>query len=79
MGLYNPASMLMQTIGKAVKASILSMARQGLFFIPLLFIASSSLNFIKVVQPISDVLTLIISLILTIFVLKEMKENKELI
>ncbi len=79
VGLYNPASMLMQTIGKAVKASILSMARQGLFFIPLLFIASSSLSFIKVVQPISDVLTLIISLILTIFVLKEMKENKELI
>ena len=58
---------------------IVNFARQGLFFIPLLFIASSSLNFIKVVQPISDVLTLIISLILTIFVLKEMKENKELI
>lgn len=73
IGLYSPANMMMQTIGKSIRASILSMARQGIFFIPLIFILSSSITGIQIVQPISDVLTLIISVVLTISVIKELK------
>lgn len=79
IGIYNPSNMLMQTIGKSVRASILSMGRQGLFFIPLIFIMSNSLLGIQIVQPISDVLTLLLSIVLTISVIKEInklqKEN----
>jgi putative MATE family efflux protein len=77
LGFIVLTTMLLQTIGKAFKASVLSLARQGLFFIPVLFILAPLYGMlgIKLVQPIADVLTFILSIPFALSVLKEMKTD----
>jgi Na+-driven multidrug efflux pump len=67
--------MMMQTIGKAFEASLLAIARQGLFMLPLLFLLTPlfGINGILVSQPIGDVCTFILSIPLAIRVFREMK------
>ena len=77
LGMFSPANMMSQTIGKSVRASLLAMSRQGLFFIPSLFILSSSLEGIKFVQPCSDICTLIFSIIVTITIIKELTRKEK--
>ena len=69
------SSMLLQTMGKSIRASILAIARQGLFFIPLVFVIGSSLEGIKYVQPCSDVLTMIVTIFVVISGLKELSKK----
>ncbi|MDR2596175.1 MAG: hypothetical protein LBC76_02520 [Treponema sp.] len=66
-------SFLLQTIGKALSASIIAFARQGLFFIPLLFTIVPILGVlgIQLCTPIADACTFILSLFLGIRVLKK--------
>jgi putative MATE family efflux protein len=70
-------SMMMQTTGKAFKASLLAVARQGLFMIPLLFLLSPffGINGILVCQPLSDLGTFIVAIPLSISVFREMKTD----
>ncbi|MHB9295444.1 MATE family efflux transporter [Pillotina sp. SPG140] len=70
-------NMLLQTIGKAVPASILAFARQGLFLIPLIFILTPFLNVlaIQLVTPLSDFLTFLMSIPLTVPVFQELSKN----
>lgn len=62
--LYTPANMLFQSIRKAWTASLLSLLRNGLTFIPILVVTTSvwALTGIQISQPIADVLTGLISL-----------------
>ena len=71
-------NMMLQTIGKAFKASLLAMARQGLFLLPVLFILTPRLGVlgIQMSQPISDVATFLLSIPLGLGVLKEMDSHK---
>lgn len=59
VGLFAVSSMLLQNIGKYLMASILSVSRQGIFFIPLLYILSClfSQYGIYLLQPFSDILS----------------------
>ena len=59
VGFCAVSSMLLQNIGKYLMASILSISRQGIFFIPLLYILSGLLSQygIYLLQPLSDVLS----------------------
>jgi Na+-driven multidrug efflux pump len=68
-------SMMMQTIGKAFEASLLAIARQGLFLLPLLFLLTPLLGFtgILVSQPAADAGTFVLSIPLSIRVFREMK------
>jgi putative MATE family efflux protein len=68
-------NMMMQTMGKAFKASLLAFARQGLFMLPLLFILTPffGLTGILASQPAADIATFILSIPLSISVFKEMK------
>jgi putative MATE family efflux protein len=68
-------SMMMQTTGKAFKASLLAIARQGLFMIPLLFLLTPlfGLDGILVSQPVSDLGTFILAIPLSISVFREMR------
>jgi putative MATE family efflux protein len=68
-------SMMMQTMGKAFEASLLAVARQGLFMLPLLFLLTPLLGFtgILVSQPAADLGTFILSIPLSIRVFREMK------
>ena len=54
------SNMMLQTIGRTVPATFLAMARQGIFFIPLVWFLSSALGLlgIQMTQMVSDLLTL---------------------
>ncbi len=70
-------NMMLQSVGKGLKASIVASARQGLCFIPLIFILPHFLGLfgVEICQAISDVLTLVISVPIGMSVVKEMKQN----
>lgn len=69
------SNMMLQSIGKALKASIIAGARQGYFFIPLILILPYAFGLlgVQMTQAAADVGTLILSIPLTISVLNEMK------
>jgi putative MATE family efflux protein len=68
-------NMLMQTIGKAFKASFLAIARQGIFLLPLLFLLTPFLGLtgILIIPPAADICTFIVSIPLSISVFREMR------
>jgi Na+-driven multidrug efflux pump len=70
-------NMLMQVIGKAVKASTLAVARQGLFLLPLLFILTPWLGIlgVQLSQGCADLATFMLAIPLGRSVLKEMQET----
>lgn len=76
-GLIVLSNMMMQTIGDSGKASILAMARQGLFFLPLVFIMPYFYGIlgIQLSQPISDIATFILTIPMTMIVLRKMNNN----
>jgi putative MATE family efflux protein len=74
-------SFLLQTMGKAIPASLLAFARQGLFLIPFLLIAVPFLHVlgIQMSVPIADLLTFALSLPLGIRALrKDLSEGSRL-
>lgn len=72
-------NMLLQTIGKAAKASLVSLARQGIFFIPAILILLPLLGLlgIQLSQPIADGCSLLLTIPLGVSVLREMKRQEE--
>jgi putative MATE family efflux protein len=68
-------NMMLQTIGRAVPASVMAFARQGLFLIPLLLVLTPWLGIlgIQLCTPLADICTFILSLPLGIYALKKMK------
>jgi len=70
------SNMMLQTIGKTGPATFLAMARQGIFFIPLVYILSRSLGLlgVEITQSVSDVLTLACAVPIQLRVLREMDE-----
>jgi putative MATE family efflux protein len=66
-------NMLFQTTGKAIPASVLAFARQGLFLIPLIFILPRFLGIpgIQLCTPLSDAFTFTLSLPMGIYSLKK--------
>ena len=67
-------NMMLQTIGKSFRASLLAMSRQGLFFIPavLLLPALIGIQGVEIAQPIADVCSFILAIPLQLSVLHEM-------
>ena len=72
------ASTTIQAFGKAKASLLLSIARQGLFYIPLLFLLNNRFFFKGLLwaQPVSDAITLSLALVLLVFILKKY-QNKE--
>jgi Na+-driven multidrug efflux pump len=66
-------SMMLQTIGKAVPASILALARQGIFFIPLPYtlVPAAGILGIQLCTPISDICSFLLALPLGIWALRK--------
>ncbi|WP_455586948.1 MATE family efflux transporter [Bacteroides sp.] len=73
------SNMMLQTIRKPVRASLLSSARQGLFFIPLIFLLPHFLGLqgVEMCQAMADLLSFLLAIPLTCSVLKELKEKGE--
>lgn len=67
-------NMMLQTIGKSFRASLLAMSRQGLFFIPavLLLPALIGIQGVEIAQPIADVCSFVLAISLQLSVLHEM-------
>lgn len=72
-------NMMLQSIGKAFKASIVAAARQGLFFLPYIKILPLFFGLlgVQMCQACSDVCSFLLSVPLGISVLKEMKGVQE--
>lgn len=70
-------NMMLQSIGKGLKASIVASARQGLCFLPLIFILPRCFGLfgVEICQAVSDVLTLAISVPIGVSVIKEMRQK----
>lgn len=70
-------NMMAQTIGESLKASLLAMSRQFLFFVPALFLLSAfgGLEGIEWSQPVADVCSLIVSLWVGFSILNQWKTS----
>lgn len=68
-------NMMTQSIGMAAKASLLSIARQGLFFIPFIFILPHFFGLlgVQMSQTCSDICSFLLSIPIGISVLRQMK------
>ncbi len=72
------SNMMLQSIGKAFKASLTAAARQGLFFLPLILVLPRVLGRTGLVssQFFADIATFLLSVPLTVSVLREMKKEE---
>jgi putative MATE family efflux protein len=69
------SNMMMQSMGKTVRASVMAMSRQGIFLIPVLFVLSRSLGLlgVELSQPLADVFAFMLSIPLSRSVFREME------
>lgn len=69
-------NMMQQNLGRVFSASFLSMARQGILFIPLVYILPPifDLNGLFLVQPLADLLTFLIAIPLQLNLMKKLKD-----
>ena len=69
------SNMFLQNTRKTVRATVVAMARQGIMFIPSLFLLSAyyGLTGIQLSQSAADILSLVLAIPLTISAIKEMK------
>ena len=79
IGLTTATNMLFQTIGRVFPATILSLCRQGLFFIPILLTVPSivGLKGLEATQAMADVLTFLFTLPFAINIYRELAKGKE--
>lgn len=72
-------NMMLQSVGKGLKASIVASARQGLCFIPLIYILPYffGLTGVEICQAVADVFTLAISVPIGLSVVREMQKTKK--
>ena len=73
------SQMMLQTMGRTVPATFLAMARQGIFFVPLVWLLSYFLGIqgIQMTQMVSDILTLLCSVPIQLKVLKAMSTDPQ--
>ncbi len=73
------ANMMFQSVGRTGAATLLSMLRSGLFFLPILLILSLALGLpgVQYAQAIADVLATFVALPFVIRFLKEIREREE--
>ncbi len=74
------ANMMLQTIGKPVKASIAAAARSGIFFVPAVLILPMiwGLLGVQMSQAVADVCSIILSIPLVATTLREMKQMEKM-
>ena len=79
MGFVVISNMLFQNIGYAGKASLLALARQGIFFLPLLYFMAyfRGLQGLLLAQPLSDLLTFLIAIPMGVQVWHRLKKQRE--
>ena len=73
------SNMMEQSIGRTLPATFLSAARQGIFFIPMLFLLEGTIGLtgLLMTQAASDLLTLLCAIPIHIYVLKSVKKEQK--
>ena len=73
------SNMLLQTTGKMWRASILGFARQGIILIPIVWILPPIIGIwgIQIAQPLADLITFLMSVPMTLSVIRKMNEKAE--
>ena len=76
-GVVTCANMLLQAIGKQFLATVLACARQGIFFLPLLFLLPNAFGIESLiyVQPLADAITLLFSIPFIVYLVRHLKEQ----
>lgn len=79
VGWITISNMMLQTIGKTLKASLLAMSRQFLFFVPVILTLPGFLGIlgVQLSQPIADLCSFLLAVPLSISVLREMSREQE--
>ncbi len=79
MGIVIMSNMMLQSMGKVVRASVLAIARQGMFFIPAIIIAPMILgiNGVLLAQTISDFCSFALALPIQISIMVELKRQTQ--
>lgn len=79
VGWITISNMMLQTIGKTMKASLLAMSRQFLFFVPVILTLPGFLGIlgVQLSQPIADFCSFLLAVPLSISVLREMSREQE--
>lgn len=72
-------NMMLQSIGKGLKASIVASARQGIFFLPLIAVLPHffGLTGVEICQTVSDIFALSVSVPLGVSVIREMQRGDQ--
>ena len=78
-GLVTAANMGLQSTGKAAPATVLSMARQGIFFLPIILILPRILGIDGVIlaQPASDALSFLLAVFLFVHFMRGLREQEK--
>lgn len=78
-GLVTSTNMGLQSTGNAAPATLLSMARQGIFFLPIIMILPRVMGIDGVIfaQPLSDALSFLLALILFVYFMKLLKKKEK--
>lgn len=73
------SNMMLQTMGMAGKATLLAASRQGLFFIPTVFILERCFGLlgVQMSQAVADLLSFIVAVPLTLSVLRDLKRREQ--
>ena len=71
------SNMMLQSIGKGVRATVTASARSGIFFIPAILILSKlyGLTGVEIAQPVADVFAFILAIPFTVSVWREMNNE----
>ena len=79
LGLLFLAINSMQALGRPMPATVLSLCRQGLFFIPLLFVLDATLGLhgVNYTQPVSDYLAIVIALFMLFSSIKKWQPSEQ--
>ena len=79
IGLSTSTNMLLQTLRKTLPATILSMCRQGIFFLPVLYIAPIFLGLqgVEMAQAIADVMTFLLAIPIAISVYRKLGSKSD--
>jgi putative MATE family efflux protein len=71
-------NMLLQTIGKSNRASLVAVSRQGLFFLPAIVLLPRQFGLlgVQISQPIADAFSFLVAVLMGVSVLKELKSEQ---
>ena len=76
VGFITLTNMILQNIGRSVRATVMALARQGMFFLPILFSMSAlfGLTGLELSQPLADLATFLLSVPMSISVMRELRQ-----